>query len=173
MSDSKSVNNIPAINEIGGELFSGVMTIVTETNSTVLINGEDISNFNSTAQLVTANPQFETYTIEGLTGNISIVSSSQVYVASFGAYDYATFGGYYSGFAYQPEIVLEEITVDSEGCIPNLELRLNSISIFDEYQWYFNGEMIDGAIGNSFTPTEPGYYQISGAVDDCEGILLI
>ena len=32
--------------------------------------------------------------------------------------------------------------------------------------------MIDGAIGNSFTPTEPGYYQISGAVDDCEGILL-
>ena len=43
----KSVNNIPAINEIGGALFSGVVTIVTETDSEVLINGEDISNFNA------------------------------------------------------------------------------------------------------------------------------
>ena len=167
------VNNIAAINKLGPDFaFGGVVTIVTETGSTVLINGNDISDFAGDVQPVNGNPLFETYTVEGLTGNVSIVSSSQVYVASFGAYDYATFGGYYSGFAYQPEIVLEEITVGSEGCIPNLELRLNSISIFDQYQWYFNGEMIDGAIGNSFTPTEPGYYQISGAVDDCEGILL-
>jgi hypothetical protein len=168
----KSVNNIPAINEIGGVLFSGVMTIVTETNSTVLINGEDISNFNSTAQLVTANPQFETYTIEGLTGDVSVESTNQIYVASFGAYEYASFGGYYSGFAYQPEIVLDEIDIENDGCIPNLELKLNSIATFDEYQWYFNGEIIDGAVGNSFTPTEPGYYQISGAVSDCPGLLL-
>ena len=167
------VNNIAAINKLGPDFaFGGVVTIVTETGSTVLINGNDISDYAGDVQAVNGNPLFETYTVEGLTGNISIVSSSQVYVASFGAYDYATFGGYYSGFAYKPEIVLEEITVDSQGCIPNLELRLNSISIFDEYQWYFNGEMIDGAVGNSFTPTEPGYYQISGAVDDCDGILL-
>ena len=51
-------------------------------------------------QPVNGNPLFETYTVEGLTGNVSIVSSSQVYVASFGAYDYATFGGYYSGFGW-------------------------------------------------------------------------
>jgi gliding motility-associated-like protein len=167
------VNNIAAINKLGPDYaFGGVVTIVTETDSTVLINGNDISDYAGDVQPVNGNPLFETYTVEGLTGNVSIVSSSQVYVASFGAYDYATFGGYYSGFAYKPEIVLEEISIGTEGCIPNLELRLNSISIFDQYQWYFNGEMIDGAIGNSFTPTEPGYYQISGAVDDCEGILL-
>ena len=168
----KSVNNIPAINEIGGQLFSGVVTIVTETDSEVLINGQDISNFNATPQIVAGNTLFSSYTIEGLTGNVSIESTNQVYVASFGAYEYASFGGYYSGFAYKPEIVLDEIAVDSDQCIPNLELKLNSIATFDEYQWYFNGEIIEGAIGNSFTPTEPGYYQISGAVDDCEGILL-
>ena len=168
----KIVKNIPSINAIGDELFNGVVTIVTETGSTVLINGQDISNYNATPQLVAANPLFETYTIEGLTGDISIESTNQVYVASFGAYTYASFGGYYSGFAYQPEIVLDEIAVDSEGCIPNLELKLNSIATFDEYQWYFNGVMIDGATGNSFTPTDPGYYQISGAVTDCDGILL-
>ena len=168
----KSVDNIPAINEIGGELFSGVVTIVTETDSEVLINGQDISNFNATPQIVASNPLFESYTIEGLTGNISVESTNQVYVASFGAYEYASFGGYYSGFAFKPEIVLDEISVDSDQCIPNLELKLNSIATFDEYQWYFNGEIIEGAIGNSFSPSEPGYYQISGAVDDCEGILL-
>ena len=45
---------------------------------------------------------FVTYTIEGLTGNVWVESTSQVYVASFGAYTYATFGGYYSGFAFKP-----------------------------------------------------------------------
>ena len=140
----KSVNNIPAINEIGGQLFSGVVTIVTETDSEVLINGQDISNFNATPQIVAGNPLFSSYTIEGLTGNVSIESTNQVYVASFGAYEYASFGGYYSGFAYKPEIVLDEIAVDSDQCIPNLELKLNSIATFDEYQWYFNGEIIEG-----------------------------
>ena len=172
----KIVKNIPAINQIGDEFFSGVITIVTESGSEVLIteggNTEDISTYGVTPTIVTSNPLFESYTIEGLTGDVSIESTTQVYVASYGAYEYATFGGYYSGFAYQPEIILDEISVDSEGCIPNLELRLNSISTFDQYQWYFNGEMIDGAVGNSFTPTEPGYYQISGAVDDCPGLLL-
>ncbi|MDE0966597.1 MAG: IgGFc-binding protein, partial [Flavobacteriaceae bacterium] len=167
------VNNIAAINKLGPDFtFEGVVTIVTETGSTVLINGTDIAGYPGEVQPVNGNTLFESYTVEGLTGNVSVESSSQVYVASFGAYDYATFGGYYSGFAYQPEIILDEISVDSEGCIPNLELRLNSISTFDQYQWYFNGEIIDGAVGNSFTPTEPGYYQISGAVDDCPGLLL-
>ena len=108
----KIVKNIPSINAIGDELFNGIITIVTETGSTVLINGQDISNYNVTPQLVAANPLFETYTIEGLTGDVSIESTSQVYVASFGAYNYASFGGYYSGFAYQPEIVFDEIDVD-------------------------------------------------------------
>jgi hypothetical protein len=60
----KSVNNIPAINEIGpGQLFSGVVTIVTETDSEVLINGQDISNFNATPQIVAGNPLFSSYTL--------------------------------------------------------------------------------------------------------------
>jgi hypothetical protein len=172
----KAVNNIPYINRVGEDfIFDGVITIVTEADSDVTItqNGvsQDISAFGALPSAVSDVP-FVSYTVEGLSGNVSIESTTQVYVASFGAYDYASFGGYYSGFAYQPEIVLDEIDIDNEDCIPNLELRLNSISTFDEYQWYFNGEMIDGAIGNSFTPTEPGYYQISGAVTDCDGILL-
>ena len=127
----KIVKNIPSINAIGGELFNGIVTIVTETGSTVLINGQDISNYNALPHLVVSNPLFETYTIEGLTGDISVESTSQVYVASFGAYTYASFGGYYSGFAYKPVIVLDEITAEIDGCVPNLNLSLNSISTYD------------------------------------------
>ena len=171
------VNNIPQINKLGPDYyFEGVITIVTETGSTVLITEggveQDISLYGVSPSAVTGTADFETYTIEGLTGNIAIESTSQVYVASFGAYEFATFGGYYSGFAYSPEIVLDELVVDSEGCIPNLELKLNSLSTFDQYQWYFNEEAIPGANGSSFTPTEAGYYQISGFIEDCEGSVL-
>ena len=129
------VNNIPFINQLGpSDFFDGVITIVTEQGSEVLITEgsvqQDISAYGITPSAVYGG-EFVSYTIEGLEGNISVESTSQVYVASFGAYDFATFGGYYSGFAYQPEIILDEISVDSEGCIPNLELRLNSISTFD------------------------------------------
>ena len=96
------VNNIAAINKLGPDYeFEGVVTIVTETGSTVLINGNDISDYPGEVQPVNGNALFESYTVEGLTGNVSVESSSQVYVASFGAYEYSTFGGYYSGFAYQ------------------------------------------------------------------------
>ena len=109
--------------------------------------------------IVDANPLYESYTIEGLQGNISVVSTSQVYVATFGAYDYATFGGYYSGFEFKPEIILETLDNEDNLCIPNLTLSLSSISTYDQYQWYFNDEVIEGANNNNFTPTEPGYYQ--------------
>ena len=168
----KIVDNIPFINQIGTESFDGVVTLVTEAESTILINDLDISNYNTNAQSVIWNNDFVTYTIEGLTGNVSIESTSQVYVASFGAYTYATFGGYYSGFAFKPEILLQSLTVEDDSCIPNLTLSLNSISTYDQYQWYYNGDAIDGANNIDFTPSEPGYYQISGAIEDCPGAVL-
>ncbi|MED5354286.1 MAG: gliding motility protein, partial [Bacteroidota bacterium] len=168
----KIVDNIPYLNQIGSESFSGVITLVTETGSTLLINDLDISNYTTTAQSVNGNSDFVTYTIEGLTGNVSVESTSQVYVASFGAYTYATFGGYYSGFAFKPEILLQSLSIDNDSCIPNLTLSLNSISTYDQYQWYYNGDLIAGANSIDFTPSEPGYYQLSGAVENCPGAIL-
>jgi len=112
------VNNIAAINKLGPDFtFEGVVTIVTETGSTVLINGNDISDYPGEAQLVNGNGLFESYTVENLTGNVSVESSGQVYVASFAAYDYATFGGYYSGFANMPDTYQNYIAceVDTDG----------------------------------------------------------
>ena len=168
----KSVDNIPGVSQIGDEIFGGVITIATEAGAEVNINGNPISNYGAVAEIVNANPLYETYTIEGLIGDVSIESTAQVYVATFGAYDYATFGGYYSGFEFRPEIILETLNNEDNLCIPNLTLSLSSISTYDQYQWYYNDEEIPGANSNSFTPTEPGYYQISGLIEGCEGSLL-
>ncbi|NDB78876.1 gliding motility protein, partial [archaeon] len=168
----KSVDNIPGVSQIGAEIFGGIITIVTEVGAEVSINGNPISNYGAIPELVDANPLYETYTIEGLIGDISIESTAQVYVATFGAYEYATFGGYYSGFEFRPEIILETLNNEENLCIPNLTLSLSSISTYDQYQWYYNDEEIPGANSNSYTPTEPGYYQISGLIEGCEGVLL-
>mgnify|MGYP005722107601 FL=1 len=168
----KNVNNIPGISQIGDEIFGGIITIATEAGATVTINGNPISSYGAIPETVDANPLYETYTIEGLIGEISIESTAQVYVATFGAYEYATFGGYYSGFEFRPEIILETLNNEDNLCIPNLTLSLSSISTYDEYQWYYNDEVIAGANSNSYTPTVPGYYQISGLIEGCEGSLL-
>ena len=168
----KSVDNIPGVSQIGDEIFGGVITIATEAGAEVNINGNPISNYGAIAEIVNANPLYETYTIEGLIGDVSIESTAQVYVATFGAYEYATFGGYYSGFEFRPEIILETLNNEDNLCIPNLTLSLSSISTYDQYQWYYNDEEITGANSNSYTPTEPGYYQISGLIEGCEGSLL-
>ena len=168
----KSVNNIPGVSQIGDEIFGGIITIATEAGADVTINGNPIGTYGAIAEVVDANPLYETYTIEGLIGDVSIESSAQVYVATFGAYEYATFGGYYSGFEFRPEIILETLNNEDNLCIPNLTLSLSSISTYDEYQWYYNDEAIAGANSNSYTPSEPGYYQISGLIEGCEGSLL-
>ena len=72
----------------------------------VTINGNPIATYGAIAEVVNANTLYESYTVEGLIGNINVESTAQVYVATFGAYDYATFGGYYSGFEFKPELFL-------------------------------------------------------------------
>ena len=167
-----SVNNIPDVSQIGNEIFGGIMTIVSEAGAEITINGSPISNYAAFPQLVQSNPLYESYTIEGLIGDISIESTAQVYVATFGAYEYATFGGYYSGFEFKPEIILDNLDNEGLNCIPNLTLSLSSISTYDEYQWFYNGDPIAGANSFEYTPSDPGYYQISGLIENCEGSLL-
>jgi hypothetical protein len=81
----KSINNIPKINEVGNLTdFTGTVCIVTKTGAslTFIINGVNYTSatlpgsYNLTGPLsVTGKPDFVTYTMEGLTGNISIFST--------------------------------------------------------------------------------------------------
>nr|WP_315211039.1 T9SS type B sorting domain-containing protein [uncultured Flavobacterium sp.] len=158
------VDNIPFINSIGTTSFSGSINVVTESGATVLMNDAPIP---SSPISIDANPGFVYYSVNGLSGNVSVKSTKQVYVSYNGTNGAATYGGYYSGFDTKPEIVTDKISVSNSACIPNVILKISTLSSYDTFQWYFNDEIIAGANSNSHTPTQPGYYQVKGSIVSC------
>ncbi|MBV1888046.1 MAG: T9SS type B sorting domain-containing protein [Urechidicola sp.] len=186
----KIVDNIPFVNNVGQlgviniynedgsvyetkdvSAFDGGLSIVTEIGSVVTVNGTEIMTFGAVKQLVTGNSNYETYFIESLPStisNVSITSTGELYVASFGANDKAAFGGYYSGFEFKPEIIFTDTSSSNLGtCIPNVELSLNDISYYDSYQWFLDNVPIAGANSNTYLPTQPGYYYVEGSILGC------
>ena len=176
----KIIDNIPFLDKIGPKTFVGRVTIVTQTGSPLnfLVNETPYSLAALTAlsgvsvtgpTSVVGNTNYETYTINGLSGNVSVYSSGQLYLASYGSNGAATFGGFYSGFTFNPEITFNKINVSQSNCIPNVNLTLNTISGFDTFQWYFNGGAIPapGGTSNSYLPLQPGYYYLSASLSAC------
>jgi gliding motility-associated-like protein len=158
------VDNIPSIESIGNTFYNGGLNIVTEADATVTINNIPIS---SLPIAVTGNTNYVRYTVFNQTGSIAVKSTRQVYVSYFGTNGAATYGGYYSGFDIKPEIVTDKITVSNSACIPNIVLKISTLSSYDTFQWYFNDNPIMGANLNSYTPTQPGYYQVKGSIVGC------
>lgn len=164
------VDNIPLIEEIGSRTFTtnSGLNIVTEKGATIEIAVNGIRQpIGVSPREVIGNPNFETYSIFGLTGNIGVFSSKQVYVSYFGSNSAATYGGYYSGFDIKPDVLSEGITATGSNCIPNVVLRVNSLSSYDSFEWFFNNAPIPNSNFSSYTPTQPGYYQVKGSISGC------
>ena len=178
----KIVNNIPLINEVAGlNNFFGTVMVVTETaaNLTFIINGVTYTPATLPAGVtlvgpnnVTGNTAYQTYSLNGLSGNISVLSTKQVYVSYFGSSGAATYGGFYSGFTFKPEITQDIIAVGQTNCIPNAKLTVSSISSFDDFQWFFNDVAIPGATSNQYIPTAPGYYNVRATILACGTTLI-
>lgn len=172
----KVIDNIPLIQNIGSRVFTGSVSMVTETGAVLKI-GINGALYNLTSlpggvsytgpKIVTGNPNFVTYTFTGLSGNISVESTKQVYLSYYGSNGAASYGGFYSGFPYKPEVISEKITITTSNCIPNVDLKLNTITAYDTFQWYFNDVLIPGATNNSYKPSEPGYYNVEGVITGC------
>ena len=158
------VDNIPLIESIGNTFYNGGLNIVTETGATVIINNFPISN---PPVAITGNINYVRYTVSDLTGNITVKSTKQVYVSYFGTNGAATYGGYYSGFDTKPEIVTDKIAMSNLACIPNIVLKISTLSSYDTFQWYQNDILIPGETSNSYTPLQPGYYQVKGSIVGC------
>ena len=177
------IDNIPFIDLIGTRQFTGRVTIVTTTGATLnfIIDGTNYTltglagiGVNVDGPLtVTGNPNYETYVLTGVTGNVSVYSTGELYLAAYGSEQAATFGGYYSGFTFKPEISFNQVDIAQLGCIPNSILSVNSLSPFDVFQWYFNGSLIPGASNNTYQPLNapagfgPGYYYVSATIAGC------
>ena len=177
------IDNIPFIDLIGTRQFTGRVTIVTTIGATLnfIIDGANYTltglagiGVNVDGPLtVTGNPNYETYVLTGVTGNVSVYSTGELYLAAYGSEQAATFGGYYSGFTFKPEISFNQVDIAQLGCIPNSILSVNSLSPFDVFQWYFNGNLIPGATNNTYQPLNapaglgPGYYYVSATIAGC------
>ncbi|SDH75022.1 gliding motility-associated C-terminal domain-containing protein [Flavobacterium omnivorum] len=164
------VDNIPMIEKIGSTSFTtnSGLNIVTEKDAIVEIAINGVRQpVGVSPRDVIGNGLYETYTVTGLTGNISVFSTKQVYVSYFGSNNAATYGGYYSGFDTKPEIITDEINVGSSSCIPNVTLKVSSISSYNTFEWYFNNFPIANSNNSSYPPTKPGYYQVKGSISGC------
>lgn len=168
------IDNIPQINLVGNRQFNGRVTIVTQTGSTLTftVNGTNYTTttlpfFLTGPNPVVGNPNYETYVITGLTGNVSVFSTGEIYLAAYGSEQAATFGGYYSGFTFEPEISFTKLDVALDSCIPNTRLSVNTLSPFDTFEWYYNNAPIPGATNSFYTPTQPGYYKVSATISGC------
>ena len=171
------VNNIPFLEDIAPQSFttnSGV-NIVTETGATIQIgiNGTNypISSMPigvSVTKRPATNITYEVYSITGLTGTIGVFSNKQVYVSYFGSSGAATYGGYYSGFDIKPEIVSDINIGATSNCIPDVVLKISTLTSYNSFEWYKNDVKIEGETSNTYTPTEPGFYQVKGTNSNCD-----
>ena len=170
------IDNIPQLERIGNREFIGRVTIVTETGSDLnfVINGQsyelDLLPFEIGVVGpigVSGNNDYVTYILTGLQGNVSIMSTGQLYLASYGSSAAATFGGFYSGFTFKPEVAFDRLDATLDNCLPNVSLSVSPLTAFDVFQWYFNNAPIAGANDNEYTPTQPGYYHVSATISEC------
>ena len=178
------IDNIPLINEIGTRVYPiARITLLTETAATLSfeVNGVPYAlgqlafltgvTVNGPIAVV-GNPDYETYTITGLSGNVAVFSSAQLYLAAYGTDGAATFGGFFSGFTFKPEVSFDLLNVAQSNCIPNTTISVNSISPFDVFQWYYNNVDIPGATANSYLPLAPGYYYVKATIATCSSTLV-
>ncbi len=169
------VDNIPNIENIGNVTFNGGVTVVTNANATVTINSEPISNFNTSGPFTIdidndGTPDYETYKVTDLTGNISVESSEELYCAYFNVNGAATSGSFYSGFPTAPEINFDTTVTSLGNCIPNITLQAANTDLFDSFEWQYFNETTNTwevrSTNNDYKPleSEPGRYKLIGTV---------
>lgn len=164
-----NVNAIASIQNIGTTTYNGGITIITNKNATVTVNSQPIT---AIPQDVTGNTNYVTYKLLGLTGDVSIESSGELYCAYYNFNGAATSGSFYSGFPSAPEINLDTNVTTLGICIPNITLSATNIDVFDQFEWFFNdgsGYVTTGNRTSSHAPTQPGNYKLIGTIN-CSGL---
>jgi gliding motility-associated-like protein len=165
-----NLDNIAQIENIGFTNYQGGITIVTKVGAVISINSSTTGNINpGAASPVTGKPDYITYKIKGITGNISVASSDELYCAYFNYSGAATSGSFYSGFPSKPEINFDAVFVTLGNCIPNVSLSAANTQSFGSFKWLFDDGTGSGfedllITASSITPTLPGKYKLAGII---------
>jgi gliding motility-associated-like protein len=172
----KVINNIPLISKVGNLDFPATICLVTKLGAVLnfIKDGQPYTVANLSSQStgpdpVVGNPDYVTYTFKNLTGNVSVFSDKQVYLSYYGTSGAATYGGFYSGFTFKPEIAFGKVNTAATNCYPNVKLSVNTLSSFDDFKWYFNNSPtpIAGATFNEYIPQQPGFYKVTAKITEC------
>lgn len=169
-----NLDNIANINNIGPSTYQGGITIVTRSTANVTVTSSTTGNINlGTAANVTGKPEYITYKIQGINGNITVESDDELYCAYFNYSGAATSGSFYSGFPSPPEINFEAEFEALGNCIPNVTLEAANAQNFDNFRWLFDDGSGSGFIdlmetNSSITPNIPGTYKLIGIIT-CTG----
>ncbi|WP_158655312.1 T9SS type B sorting domain-containing protein [Flavivirga eckloniae] len=163
-----NLDNIANIEDIGNTTYVGGITIVTKLGATVTINNTPITNFSTIGpNPVSGKTDYITYKVTGLSGNISVESSDELYCAYFNFNGAATSGSFYSGFPSAPEINFNAQFATLGNCIPNITLEAANTQNFDSFEWWFDdgtGFVNLSVTTPTLTPTVPGKYKLIGVI---------
>ncbi len=150
--------NLPFVNSLAGGNGQGRINIITKAGTSIFVN-ESTTPLTG-AQAVTGNADWVTYAFDPPSNNVIIESDSVMNVALLTRDDQVGTAGYFSGFTLEPVVGLSSGTSNVDPCIPgNAVLQVFG---FDTYQWYFNGDAIVGATGNTLFPEFAGNYSVDG-----------
>ena len=162
------VNEIALIDKIGNGDFNAGVTIVTNTGANIKINGNDVTSAPSTVE---GNPNYITYKISGLSGNITVESDQELYCAYFNFNGAATTGAFYSGFPNIPIIEFNAEVEATGNCVPNVTLETSADTNLFDYKWeYFDSNISSwvqrGVANESYRPleTETGKYRLIATI---------
>lgn len=150
--------NLPFVNSLAGGNGQGRINIITKAGTNIFVN--DSPTPITGAQTVTGNPDWVSYAFDPPSDNVNIVSDSVMNVALLTRDNVVGTAGYFSGFTLEPVVGISAGTQGTLPCIPgNATLQVFG---FDTYQWYFNGDPIEGATSNTLFPEFAGEYRVEG-----------
>ncbi|MCL5246046.1 DUF11 domain-containing protein [Cellulophaga sp. 20_2_10] len=161
-----TLNNIPDIKDAAGVTMNGGVTIIASTstpdgNISVTDGNGNVALPASSA--VAGSPDWKTFYVPNLTGNVSVQSTGPIAVGFLGFNGARGIAGYFSGFDTVPDVDLQ---VSGGGCLPGSIIQVKDPN-FDAYQWYQNGTIVPGAIFSSYTPNEAGDYYVRVTKGGC------
>ncbi|MGB5646479.1 MAG: T9SS type B sorting domain-containing protein [Muriicola sp.] len=161
------MDNIPDIRNMAGTLVNGGVTIIAAVNTPdaniTVTDGSGVVGLPA-SNPVAGSPDWKTFFIPNLNGNVSIQSTGPIAVGFFGYNGARGVAGYYSGFDTVPEVTLE--IAGGSGCFVGSTI-FEATGNFDAYQWYGDGQLIPGENGPSYAPTIAGDYFVRGTKGPC------
>lgn len=168
----KQINELGLINEnfvVSNANPTGILNIptklnlITERGAAVTVNGVTPPATTGPFDMTGTN-NWVTYGIPNTTGTVTIISNKAITAGITAGSDAVGYGGFFAGFPTQPVII------KTGDCVPGIVLTVDPV-IYETYQWYVNGNLIPGANGSSYTPTQSGFYTCSVTVGSCAPLI--